>query len=372
MRVSISLRQHARNFPRCFSRAGWSCDPPSEASTSAAALTRGKRHYTSPGVCASRFALPPTSCQFLFAFSRSITINRAVSSIPLAVLSPAPHRRRAPAETRLPLAIALVLALITSSKTSASMSRSPFFLGSFQRRFRAHFREESKKSSARLLGNDSSDVRALPSLLRHRRPARCCSATRLRVLFAIVASRDAALRHSGVRISRGTQPVKEHPVLTRPPAAVPVRRFKLDVGLLRKRSRRASSAIFQRTDPQRLQRQRANPSPRCRITNTQHRRSGAPHWSSTFSCVGPFKLGIAGGITDSVLVAGWSPQCVKILGQFPRRESRRAHRQVGERSSLVIRLQVVHVARPVAHSCVAARTMDSHHSRRPATLIGRS
>src|SRR5216684_3915997 len=90
---------------------------------------------------------------------------------------------------------------ITSSKTSGSVSRSPFSWCSFQRRSARSSGEASRKIFSSALGKTTVPMSRPSITTPPPAPARCCSATSTSRTLAIVASRDAACATSPVRIS---------------------------------------------------------------------------------------------------------------------------------------------------------------------------
>src|SRR6266851_1493089 len=130
----------------------------------------------------------------------SITMRRAVSSMPMAVLSTSTaSAARTSGETL--RSRSRLSRSITSSKTSASVIRSPFSWCSFQRRSARTSGEASRKIFSSALGKTTVPISRPSITTPPPAPARCCSATSTSRTLAIVASRDAACATSEVRIS---------------------------------------------------------------------------------------------------------------------------------------------------------------------------
>src|SRR6266513_60484 len=183
-------------FPRCFSLAGTGqCDR--QQGDHKRLTARGKRpHHECP-----HHGCPPTTSANFFSRSRaSITISRAVSSIPIAVLSTSTASvARTSGETL--RSRSRRSRSITSSKTSASVIFSPFSWCSFQRRSARTSGEASRKIFSSALGRTTVPMSRPSITTPPPAPARCCSATSTSRTLAIVARRDAACATSAVRIS---------------------------------------------------------------------------------------------------------------------------------------------------------------------------
>src|SRR5712692_9060999 len=130
----------------------------------------------------------------------SITISRAVSSMPIAVLSTSTaSAARASGETL--RSRSRRSRSITSSKTSASVIFSPFSSCSLQRRSARTSGEASRKILSSALGKTTVPMSRPSMTTPPPAPARRCSATSTRRTPAMVAKRDAARATSAVRIS---------------------------------------------------------------------------------------------------------------------------------------------------------------------------
>src|SRR5438876_1900733 len=170
-----------------------------------------QRHHKQRAPCrkcqhqqCSNHGFPPAAPANSFSRSwASMTINRAVSSMPIAVLSTSTaSAARTSGETL--RSRSRLSRSITSSKTSGSVIRSPFSWCSFQRRSERTSGEASRKIFSSALGKTTVPM-SWPSItIPPPAPARCCSATSTWRTFAIVASREAACATSLVLISRVT------------------------------------------------------------------------------------------------------------------------------------------------------------------------
>src|SRR5256712_10921672 len=164
---------------------------------------RATKPYCQQHRCSHHISLLTVLAKSLSRSRASMTIKRAVSSTPIAVLSTSTaSAARTSGETF--RSRSRLSRSITSSKTSGSVSRSPFSWCSSQRRSARPSGEASRKIFSSALGNTTVPMSRPPITIPPPAPARCCSATSTCRTFAIVASRDAACATSIIRISRVT------------------------------------------------------------------------------------------------------------------------------------------------------------------------
>src|SRR6266403_351254 len=142
----------------------------------------------------------PTFANSLSRSCASITISRAVSSMPMAVLSTSTASAARTSGDTLRSRSRLSRS-ITSSNTSASVNLSPFSRCSFQRRSARVSGAASRKIFSSALGKTTVPISRPSITTPPPAPARCCSATSTSRTFWNAATCDAACAAAGLRIS---------------------------------------------------------------------------------------------------------------------------------------------------------------------------